>query len=282
MNDRDADTLERLETQRGFRYRYSVTNYCELLSHFEDLPSGSRKDPFIKYRQCFRKIVRLCHPEVLLSPEMEFLRMTKLEKYLDPVWIPNPRQTALGIEIAANAKDLAELTGEHDEEEPMHHVPRYVIRPRHYRTLRDTDGDSFVKLLEPLREIAPPIGGSDNEKMGKLTSWFLNLANFFLLVRPSNRKIHFKQLTLQEQETFILAFAAGAGKLFQSHCTSIAKKTINEKRKANSNDLYDAMQLLHLNDENRLFVTEDRFFYYYEIDSHIQRVLPWTAFKTSG
>jgi len=176
----------------------------------------------------------------------------------------------------------AELTGEHNDEELMDHVPRYVIKPRHYRTLRDTDGESFVKLLEPLREITPPIRGSDKEKVGKLTSWFLNLANFFLLVRPSNKKIHLNQLTPQEQETFVLAFSAGAGKLFQSHCTSIAKKTINEKRKVNPNDLYDAMQLLHLNDENRLFVTDDRFFYYYEIDTEIQRVLPWTAFRASA
>lgn len=282
MNKKDVDSLERLETQRGFRYRYSITNYCELLSHFEDPPSGSCQEPFIKYRQCFRKIRRLCHAEVLPSPEMEFLRMIGLERYLDPVWIPNPHQTALGIEIAANAKDLAELTGEHNEGKPMRHVPRYVIKPRHYRTLRGTDGDSFVKLLEPLREITPPIRGSDKEKMGKLVSWFLNLANFFLLVRPSNKEIHFNLLTLQEQERFVMAFSAGASKLFQSHCTSIAKKTINEKRKANPNDLYDAMQLLLLNDENRLFVTDDRFFHYYEIDPHIQRVLPWTAFRTSA
>jgi hypothetical protein len=213
---------------------------------------------------------------------MEFLTMTKLEKYLEPVWIPNPRQTAIGTEVAANAKDLAELTGEHNEEELKDHVPRYVIKPRHYRTLRDTDGESFVRLLEPLREITPPITGSDKEKMGKLTSWFLNLANFFLLVRPSNKKIHFNLLTLQEQQRFVTAFTAGAGKLFQSHCTSIAKKTINQKRKANPNDLYDAMQLLLLNDENLLFVTEDRFFYYYEVDPQIQRVLPWTAFKASA
>src|SRR5713226_182052 len=106
MSEKDADLLERLETQRGFRYRYSITNYCELLSHFEDPPSDSCQDPFIKYRRCFRKIVRLCHAEVLPSPEMEFLKMTKLEKYLDPVWIPNPRQTALGVEVAANAKNL--------------------------------------------------------------------------------------------------------------------------------------------------------------------------------
>jgi hypothetical protein len=213
---------------------------------------------------------------------MEFLRMTNLERYLDPRWIPNPGQTALGIEVAANAKDLPELTGEHNEEEPTYHVPRYVIKPRHYRTLRDTDGDSFVKLLEPLREITPPIRGSDKEKVKKLRFWFLNLANFFLLVRPSNKSIHYDLLTLQEKERFLMAFSAGAGKLFQNHCTSIAKKAINEKRKANPNDLYDAMQLFHLNDATRLFVTDDRFFYYYEIDPNIQRVLPWTAFKASA
>ena len=208
--------------------------------------------------------------------------MTRLEKYLHPAWIPNPSQTAIGVKVAANAKTLAELTGENNEDELLDHVPRYVIKPGHYRTLRDTDGSSFVKLLEPLREITRPIRGTDKENMQKLTSWFLKLANFFLLVRPSNKNTHFNVLTLQEQERFVMGFTSGVGKLFQSHCTSIAKKTINEKRKANPNDLYDAMQLLLLNDGNLLFVTDDRFFHYYEIDPHIQRVLPWSAFKRSA
>jgi hypothetical protein len=282
MNDGDISALERLERQLGFRYRYSITNYCELLSHFEDPPSKSSQNPFIKYRQCFRKIIRLCHADVLPSPEMEFLSMTKLKHYLEPAWIPDPDQTALGIKVAANARNLAELTGEYKEEDETRDLPRYVIKPRHYRTLRDTDDDSFRKIMEILREITPPIRGSHKEKLDKLGSWFFRLANFFFLVRASNGKINLNSLTPQEQERFAMVFTAGAGKLFHFHCISVAKKTINDKRKINPNDLYDAMQLLLLNDGNRLFVTDDRFFYYYEIDPEIQRVLLWSAFRTSG
>src|SRR5262245_11825090 len=110
MNDEDITILERLEHERGFRYHYSITNYCELLSHFEDDPSYLCPDPFSKYRRCFLKIVKLCYAEVLPSPEVEFLSLAGLEKYLQPAWIPDLQQTALGVEIAANAENLAQLT----------------------------------------------------------------------------------------------------------------------------------------------------------------------------
>ncbi|TAJ79516.1 hypothetical protein EPO44_19265, partial [bacterium] len=173
MNDNDVTVLERFERERGFRYRYSITNYCELLSHFEDPPSQSCQDPFAKYRRCFLKIIQLCYAEVLPSPEMEFLSLTGLERCLDPAWIPDPRQTAIGVEVAAN---LTGLTGEDDKENQLGNVPRYVIKPSHYRKLRDTDGESFTTIMELLKEVAPPIKGTHQEKLDKLFNWFLNLA----------------------------------------------------------------------------------------------------------
>jgi hypothetical protein len=281
MNDEDMTILERLERQRGFRYHYSITNYCELLSHFEDDPSVSCPDPFSKYRRCFLKIMQLCYAEVLPSPEMEFLSLVGLEKYVHPAWIPDLQQTALGVEIAANAENLAELIGESNDQDQVGSVPRYVIKPGHYRKLRDTDGESFTRIMKLLTEVRPPIKGSDRDKLDKLFVWFMNLAQFFFLVRPSNGKVTYDLLERKEKERFAKAFYDGAGKLFHIHCVQIAKTTINDKRNIYANDLYDTMQLLHLRDHSRLFVTEDKFFYRYEMDPQIQRVLPWSAFKTS-
>jgi len=281
MNDNDAALLERLERKRRFLYRYSITNYCELLSHFEDLPSASCTNPFAKYQSCFRKIIGLCDAEVLPSPEMEFLILARLEKYLDAAWIPNFRQTAIGVEVAANAQNLAELTGYPEEENRLGNVPRYVIKPSHYRRLRDTDGESFTRIMQILKEVSPPIKGFHKQKLDKLFIWFMNLAQFFFLVRPSNGRVSYDVLDPEEKERFAKAFYDDGGKLFHIHCVQIAKTTINDRRNVYPNDLYDAMQLLHLKDKNRLFVTDDGFFYRYKIDPEIQRVLPWSAFKSS-
>ena len=62
---------------------------------------------------------------------------------------------------------------------------------------------------------------------------------------------------------------------------TLAALPLNNKKKVDLNHLYDMMQLLLLRSENRLFVTDDKFFYLYEADSTVQRVLPWSIFKKS-
>lgn len=209
------------------------------------------------------------------------IKYGRLSHYLQPAWIPHPTQTDLAIEIITSVKNLSELTGESKRNECDSRVPSYVVKPSHYRTLRDTDSESFLKITQLLKDITPPIQGSDKEKMHKLGAWFLQLTNFFFLIRASNNKINFQLLKEDEQTRFVSAFLQGVGQLFQTHCTIVAKKTINDGRKLDSNDLYDAMQLLLLRSENLLFVTNDRFFHFYEGDSEIQRVVPWVAFRKS-
>jgi hypothetical protein len=137
-----------------------------------------------------------------------------------------------------------------------------------------------MELLET--EITPPIKGSDKEKVDKLVKWFFQLANFFFLIRPSNQKTHHDLLTSDERDRFAMVFTSGAGQLFQYHCIQVVKRTLNNKKKVDPNDLYDMMQLLLLRNENRLFVTEEKSFYLYEADSTVQRVVPWSLFKQSG
>ncbi len=281
MNDDDIATLERLETQYGFRYRYSVTSYEELVLHLEDQPSRSHSDPFVKYKQCIGKIAEICYAEALPSPEMEFLTMGGLMHYLDPIWIP-PTQTPLAIEIIANANTLAEVTGEGNQSSHVGGIPRYVVKPSHYRELKNIDGESFKEIMKLLDKIEPPITSADTQKMEKLDHWFKQFSHFFFLVRPSNKRIHWSLLTREEQTRFFQAFTEGAGRLFHSHCISVAKRTINDRKKVDRNDLYDMMQLLLLRDDNRLFVTDDKGFWNYRLDPQIQRVIPWRCFRTSG
>lgn len=281
LSRQDIEHLKHFESERGFRFRYSITNYVELVSHLEDQPSKSTAEPFVKYRECLRKIAEICHREVLPAPEMELLQLADLLRHLDSAWIPNTEQTALAVELISDAASLAELRGDTGSRPPVG-IPQYVVKPAHYRTLRDTDGASFTKIMALISDIQPPVRGSQKDKMNKLNHWFLNLANFFFLVRASGNRINMGQLSKEEFEQFIAAFTKGVGRLFHTHCVSVARKTINEGRRIDSNDLYDAMQLLCLRDENRLFVTDDRFFHHYEIDPEIQRVIPWKAFRSSS
>ena len=261
MNQDDIRVLQRLKQNRGFCYRYSTTNYVELVSHLEDQPSTSYANPFRKYQACIEKLIQVCDSEVLPSSEMELLAMAGLEHYLDPAWVPRPNQIPFAIDIITKARDLNDLTGEGIQDPNILRVPRYVVKPSHYRRLREADKESFKKIMELLEaEIPPPIKGCDEEKLDKLVQWFFKLANWFFLIRPSNRKINYDLLTSDERDRFALVFTSGVGQLFQYHCTEVVKKTLNNKRKVDLNHLYDMMQLLLLRNENRLFVTNDTFF----------------------
>ena len=124
MNQTDIEHLQNLKKQRGFRYRYSITNYVELVSHLEDAPSKQWPDPFGIVRASFRRMNQLCEEAILPSPEMQFLHTAKLAHYLDPVWIPNAEQTAAIVKLIANANTIIEVTGKGIEQLAFNHVPR--------------------------------------------------------------------------------------------------------------------------------------------------------------
>ena len=135
-------------------------------------------------------------------------------------------------------------------------------------------------LMGELQGFARPLTSA---QVDNLLKWFMTLANFVLLVRPSNGKVHFNHMTKEEQDRFTMALANGAGKLFQTHCTTLVKRTINESKKVDPNDLYDMLQLVLLRDNNRLFVTSEKSFFQYQLtDPKIDRVLPWEKFRKSA
>lgn len=222
---------------------------------------------------------KICEAEVLPSPEMELLNSAGLQHYLDPIWIPSA-QLSVAIKTICNAKGLTDLSSE--ERNPDNStVVRQIASPDHYKAVRAADSDSFRKLIGLLNEIALPIKGNDFEKLEQLSYWFMKLVNFFFLVRPSNKKYHYDMLTEDERHRFDLAFTKGGGKLFHTHCTSVIKLTLNEKKTVDPNDLHDMMQLILLGHENRLFVTDEKSFFLYQTTPELQRVLRWRDFRLS-
>lgn len=255
MKDTEISKLKHLQQSYGVRYRYSVTNFIELVSHLED-------QPFKRVQSWFHRIYLLCDPAILPSPEMAFLTRAGLDHYIDPVWIPNLDQTALKVERSAKANSLAELTG--------------VINISHYPNLREVDGNSMIAIMEELQEFKRPITPVDH---GRLLEWFTMLAGFFLFVRPTNSKIALNNLPSEERNRFGMALKGGVGKLFMTHCMKLVMKTVNDGRKVCPNDLYDMLQLILLEDDNILFLTEEKTFFQYPTDAdEPQRVLRWKDF----
>ena len=66
------------------------------------------------------------------------------------------------------------------------------------------------------------------------------------------------------------------------HFVHLLKKTLCDHRKEDANDFYDMLQLLLLEDENLLFVTDDRPFHQYYINPELNRVVSWKGFEASA
>lgn len=278
MNDTDVATLKRLQQNYGFRYRYSTTNFIELASHLEDKPSRCYRNPFQMFQSCFCRIRNLCDRDILPSPEMVFLARADLSHYIDDIWIPDIQQMALAIELIANANSFAELIGDEDGCAETANASRYVVNPSHYRSLRDIDGNSMRVIMDELQGFNRPISANDS-----LVQWFKNLAHFFLFERPTNGRMSLQNLTREEQNRFYMALMEGVGLLFQTHCMTLVKKTVNDGRRVDPNDLYDMLQLILLEDDNALFVTSEKTFFLYETDQDLpKRVLRWRDFVSAA
>lgn len=265
MNEGDKTFLEELQQKRDFRYRYTVTNFVELASHLADEPSKKYSNPFNNFKACFRKIVELCHAEVLHSPEMDFMEEAGLSHYIAPSWIPDINLMINKIEAIANAKSLDDVA--------------QVIDVSHYTKLRQTDEESFRTAINNFPQISKP---ATHDDLGKVCKWFMYIASFFLIDRPSNGKVKYEDLTEKEKASFQTAFTSGTGRLFYNHCMTRVKQTIRDGKNVDPNDLYDMLQLILLRDQNRFFVTAEKSFFFYKIDDpESQKVVLWEQFRKS-
>jgi hypothetical protein len=228
-------------------------------------------------RAAFRKISRLCEPEILSSPEMAHLATAGLLHCLHPDWAPDVRQVAEAVKLIARAVTEGDITGYGIQSPASVAVPRFTLDPRHYMYLTQTDEKSMRNILKDLDVFERGSLTRDNID-DRLHGWFMKLATFFLLFRPSSGRITMSDLSTGERDRFWASFTHGPGRMFHAHATLIAIKTINWGERVDPNDLYDAMQLLLLTD-NRLFVTNDKNFLRHARESFVQGVLPWDAFK---
>ena len=276
MSDSNLESLRVHKAQRGFRYRYSITNYVEMLSQLGREPTQRFPNPFGRIRAAFRRIQRLCEPEVLPSPEMSFLEHVGLSHYLSPAWIPNPEQTAVAVNVIANAETIGDITGIGIQSPASIHFPRWVVDPTHYTRLTDTDDASVTAIIQMLSEHATRPITRDN--IQSIVPWFQHAAKFFLLFRPSSGRTRYEDLSTDERNRFWEGLTCGAGRVFQAHLTLIALNTINHQHGIDPNDLYDAMQLLLLNG-SRIFVSNDADFIHYTVDATIHHVVPWVPFR---
>lgn len=274
----DAEALRRMQAYHGFRYRYSITNYIELISHLGEPPSEGWRDPFAIVKASCRRILELCEREVLPSPEMDFLRTAGIDHYIDPIWIPNVQHTAAAVLTIAEANSLTEITDDKELDPKAGGLPRWIIDPSHYKILREVDGKSMRFVMDRLPKPSKPLKGDLSRE---ITAWFLTLASFFLLRRPSSNNTRFKDLTNDERKRFVSSFTQGGGRVFAEHCKLVAQQTLLQGKKVDPNDLYDMLQLLLLQEPRRIFVTNDKAFFRYGIEPEIQRVVKWDAFRRS-
>jgi hypothetical protein len=196
---------------------------------------------------------------------------------LNPVWVPDVSQTSLAVDLIANAETLGDITGSGIQTPQSIRFPRWILDPNHYFQLTETDERSTSQLISELIERT---GGRINrDDLSPVVQWFLKLATFFLLFRPSQGTTTLNSLRQEEQDRFTEGFTRGAGRIFKSHVTLIAHNTVSLGRRIDPNDLYDALQLLSLRETNRLFVTNERSFFRYREDPSLQRVVPWESFR---
>lgn len=176
MSDADLESLQVHKAQRGYRYRYSITNYIEMLSRLGRGATPRFLNPFGRIRAAFRRIQRLCEPEVLPSPEMSFLEHVGLSHYLSPNWIPNPRQTAMAVNMIAHAEAIGDVTGIGVSTSASIQFPCWIVDPTHYTRLTDIDDASVTAIIQMLSECATRPITRDN--IQSIVPWFQHLAKF--------------------------------------------------------------------------------------------------------
>jgi hypothetical protein len=81
-----ADALKRFWVEYGFKFRYSMFNFVELVSHLADSPSAKVRHPFKKYQTAFRRLHELFQG-VLPSAESILMQGVGLKEHTGLKWI---------------------------------------------------------------------------------------------------------------------------------------------------------------------------------------------------
>jgi hypothetical protein len=260
LGDAGEAALRRLKAECGFRFRFSMLNFVELLSHLGDAPSKETANPFGKYRAAFRRVYSL-FDGVLPSAESVLMRGVGLKEHTAPIWIVDGASVQYQVEVIAKA-------------ETREDVLKVGINPAHYKKLRAIDAMSFLGVVAEARStITDPV--NDLEAGGHLLRRFYG----YLIFRASSEAIRLETLRDDQQLAAIAFFEQAGGKMFVSHFVKVLIRMICDGAKDDANDFYDMLQLLLLADTNLLFVTDDRPFFQYYVGAEHHRIVRWQKFK---
>ena len=260
LNQSSMDSLRQLQAERGFRYRYSMLNFVELVSHLADAPTEGVSNPFAMFQGPFKRMIELFDSNVLPSAEEAFLTATGLKHYLGPKWIVDPASYAQAVIDIASANTIDEIL-------------RKGIDPAHHKKLRECDGESFLHLTDEAKKLAK-----------KSTGWWgIWVPRFvsFQIFRASSQKTRLEKLESKEQIRVMKFFAHEGGKMFAIHLRKLMERAVKDGGKIYANDFYDMLQLFLLVNTNLLFVTDDRSFRRYYAGPEHHKVVPWKGFKAS-
>ena len=198
LGDAGEDALRRLKAERGFRFRFSMLNFSELISHLDDAPSKETASPFRKYRAAFRRLHSI-FDGVLPSAESVLMNGVGLKEHTGKNWIVDGASIAFQVEAIAQAETLED-------------VLRVGIDPTHYKKLREVDGSSLFGAVALARETITDLA-KDLEAGGQLLLRFYD----FLIFRASSKVIRFSQLRNDQKLAVIAFFQQAGGKTFLSH-----------------------------------------------------------------
>jgi hypothetical protein len=260
LNPSSVDSLRQLQAERGFRYRYSMLNFVELVSHLADPPTKDVGNPFAMFQCPFKRMKDLFDLNVLPSAEETFLTATGLKHYLGPKWIVDPAFYAQAVNNIASANTIDEIL-------------KNGIDPAHYKKLRECDGESFLYLTDEAIKLAK----TSTEWWGKWVSRFVS----FQIFRASSQKTRLESLTVKEQTRMMKFFVHEEGKMFAIHLRKLMERAIKGGGKIYANDFYDMLQLFLVVKPNLLFVTDDRAFRRYYAGPRHHKVISWKGFKAS-
>lgn len=260
LNSTSMDALRQLQVERNFRYRYSMLNFVELVSHLSDAPSEDVSNPFAMFQGPFKRIIELFDLNVLPSAEEAFMTATGLKHYLGSKWIADPEFYAQAVRDIAYANTADEII-------------KKGIDPAHCKKLREYDGESFLHLTGEAKKLAE----KSQRWWGEWVPRFVS----FQIFRASSKKTRLEKLKSKEQIRVMKFFAEEGGRMFAIHLRKLMEKAIKDGRKLYANDFYDMLQLLLLVNTNLLFVTDDRSFRQYYGGPNYHKVIPWKGFKAS-
>jgi hypothetical protein len=250
LNKQDSDLLYNFLHKHGIRCLLSTLVRTELLCHVND----KQDRDFSICKGAIRKIVHLCARDIILAPEVEFLKKIGFNHYINPEWEVTDKKAKDDFII------LEEVASSNDDD---------IINTTKNLEKKYTDIQSFIDMVNYARESC----SSNTDE------FWCKFLEFFILARttigPTHGKTLYKDLTDEEQKVF--RESCDFSFLF-NHLDHIIKSMLSQgHNKVDGNHAYDTLQLLLLGNESRMLITDDGAFH--RSREKVLRIMKWEEFK---